>query len=200
MLTAERDARGRQRVTHIDQGTGAEASASIEPVVAFELVYFNAFAIVDSGRRQSHYTGMGGSPSDRSEGETRSDRTGMESVVGWTLRREMQGRRRRGIRWWRIGVAVASVEICAPTPKKGTWRGRQGMRHSDEGRQPRTAMPSMLLRARWRWRWRWDVWERVRGVVRCGHVACCEVARSSRMEQGLLWLCRANVLRIVANE
>ena len=57
-MTTERDARGRRKATHIDQGTGTEAGASVEPIVVFELVYFDALAVVDGGWRQSHYTGV----------------------------------------------------------------------------------------------------------------------------------------------
>ena len=81
------------RTTHVDQGTGAESGASIEPVVAFEFVYFDASAIVGGRRRQSHSRAREGSPLGRPEGETRSDRTGMERV----LDRAQDGRCKGGV-------------------------------------------------------------------------------------------------------
>lgn len=46
-------------ITHIDYGTCAEACSPIKPIIALQLVNFDASAIMDRRRSQSHGEGMG---------------------------------------------------------------------------------------------------------------------------------------------
>src|SRR5262249_7246466 len=66
--------------THIDDGACAESCAPIKPVIALQFVHFDAFAIVDRRRSQSHDEGMGALLSVR-PGQTPPDCAGMGALV-----------------------------------------------------------------------------------------------------------------------
>jgi hypothetical protein len=69
--------------THIDDGARTEACSPIKPVIALQFVHFDAFAIVDRRRSQSHGEGI---PSCQSGlGERR--RTAQEWRLSWSRTR-----------------------------------------------------------------------------------------------------------------